>query len=285
MRLRPAQIVVIAVALGAGGLAAMLMGGRREPAPVARPTTAPEPTMRTVDVLVAAADVPMGKVLTSEDLQWRRWPEDASSDNFVMRRAGDSGQAAMDEAIGSIARASFVHGEPIRPAKLAKGGRGFMSAILSPGMRAIASPIDDPSRGAGAFILPNDRVDVILARRNANPAGQIDGMTHTSSTVLRNVRVLAIDQVVEERNGEKTIVGRTATLELTPAQAELLALARELGTLSLSLRSLADSARATLAGEAGDDGEALFSGRPGGRLTIVRHGQAQSVPTTGQGAE
>ncbi|MCZ0736039.1 Flp pilus assembly protein CpaB [Phreatobacter sp. AB_2022a] len=285
MRLRPAQIVVIAVALGAGGLAAMLMGGRREPAPVAQPIAAPEPTIRTVDVLVAAADVPMGKVLTSADLQWRRWPEEAGSDSFVVRRAGDTGQAAMDEAIGSIARTAFVHGEPIRPAKLIKGGRGFMSAILNPGMRAIAAPIDDPSRGAGAFILPNDRVDVILARRNAGPAAQGEGMTHTSSTVLRNVRVLAIDQVVEERNGDKAIVGRTATLELTPAQAELLALARELGTLSLSLRSLADSAAATLAGEAGDDGDPLFSTRHGGRLTIVRHGQPQSVPTTGQGAE
>lgn len=285
MRLKPAQIVVIAVALGAGGLAAMLMGGRREPAPVVQPTVAPEPTMRTVDVLVAATEVPMGKVLTSEDLQWRRWPEEAGSDNFVVRRAGDSGQAAMDEAIGSIARTTFVQGEPIRPAKLIKGGRGFMSAILAPGMRAVAAPIDDPSRGAGAFILPNDRVDVILARRNVNPAAQTDGMTHTSATVLRNVRVLAIDQVVEERNGEKTIVGRTATLELTPAQAESLALARELGTLSLALRSLADSARSTLAGEAGDDGDPLFSARHGGRLTIVRHGQTQSVPATGQGAE
>lgn len=285
MRLKPAQIVVIAVALGAGGLAAMLMGGRKAPEPVVQQAPTPAPEMRTVDVLVAGAEIPMGKVLSPGDIQWRRWPEEAGSDNFVVRRAGDTGQAAMDEAIGSIARTSFAQGEPIRPAKLIKGGRGFMSAILSPGMRAIAAPIDDPSRGAGAFILPNDRVDVILARRTNSAAGQGDGMTHTSSTVLRNVRVLAVDQVVEEKNGEKTIVGRTATLELTPAQAETLALSRELGTLSLALRSLADSMSSNLAGETGDDGDPLFSSRHGGRMTIVRHGTVQSVPTSPQGSE
>ncbi|MBN8938205.1 MAG: Flp pilus assembly protein CpaB [Rhizobiales bacterium] len=283
--MKPAQIVVIAVALGAGGLAAMLMGGRKAPEPVVQLAPAPAPEMRTVDVLVASAEIPMGKVLSPADIQWRRWPEEAGSDNFVIRRAGDTGQAAMDEALGSIARASFAQGEPIRPAKLIKGGRGFMSAILAPGMRAIAAPIDDPSRGAGAFILPNDRVDVILARRTNNAAGLGDGMTHTSSTVLRNVRVLAVDQVVEEKNGEKTIVGRTATLELTPAQAETLALSRELGTLSLALRSLADAMSSNLAGDTGDDGDPLFSSRHGGRMTIVRHGTVQSVPTSPQGSE
>ncbi|MGL4289045.1 MAG: Flp pilus assembly protein CpaB [Phreatobacter sp.] len=285
MRLKPAQIVVIAVALGAGGLAAMLMGGRKTPEPVVQQAPAPVPEMRTVDVLVASIEIPMGKVLSPADIQWRRWPEEAGSDNFVIRRAGDTGQVAMDEALGSIARASFAQGEPIRPAKLIKGGRGFMSAILAPGMRAIAAPIDDPSRGAGAFILPNDRVDVILARRTNNAAGLGDGMTHTSSTVLRNVRVLAVDQVVEEKNGEKTIVGRTATLELTPAQAETLALSRELGTLSLALRSLADAMSSNLAGDTGDDGDPLFSSRHGGRMTIVRHGTVQSVPTSPQGTE
>ncbi|QCK85301.1 Flp pilus assembly protein CpaB [Phreatobacter aquaticus] len=283
MRLKPAQIVVIAVALGAGGTAAMLMGGRRAPAPMveqAAPVAAPE--IKTVDVLVANADVPMGKVLTAGDVIWRRWPEEAGSSNFIIRRSGENGTAAMEETLGSIARSTFVQGEPIRPNRLIKGSRGFMSAILTPGMRAVAAPVDDPSRGAGAFILPNDRVDVILARRTANAAAQAEGMTHTTSTVLRNIRVLAVDQAVEERNGEKTIVGRTVTLELTASQAETLALSRELGTLSLALRSLADSAAANLAGEAGADGEPMF-GAQDGRMTIVRHG-VRSV-TGAQGAE
>ncbi len=282
MRLKPAQIVVIAVALGAGGLAAMLMGDRRPPAPTPQQAVAPPPSVPTVEVLVAAVDLPLGKIVAPGEVMWRRWPEEAGTGNFVVRRSGDTGTAALDEVVGSIVRTTFVAGEPIRPARLVKGNRGFMSAILTPGMRAIAAPIDDPSRGAGAFILPNDRVDVILARRTGNAAAQAEGMTHSTSTVLRNVRILAIDQVVEERGGEKTIVGRTATLELTPGQAETLALARELGTLSLSLRSLADSAVSNLAGEAAGSGEALFGGNEG-RIAIVRHG-VRSV-AGGQGPE
>jgi pilus assembly protein CpaB len=281
MRLKPAQMVVIAVALGAGGFAAVLMGGRRPPPPTMQ-QAAPAPEVPSLDVLVANVDLPLGKIIQPGDVTWRRWPDDAGTGNFVVRRRGDAGTASMDETVGSIVRTAFIAGEPIRPARLVKGNRGFMSAILTPGMRAIAAPIDDPSRGAGAFILPNDRVDVILARRNGNAAAQADGMTHTTATVLRNVRVLAVDQVVEERGGEKTIVGRTATLELTPAQSETLALARELGTLSLALRSLADSAVANLAGEGAGDGEALF-GSQEGRMTIVRHGVRST--TTPQGNE
>jgi len=281
MRLKPAQMVVIAVALGAGGFAAILMGGRRPP-PAEVQQAAPAPEVPSLDVLVANVDLPLGKIIQPGDVAWRRWPDDAGTGNFIVRRRGDAGTASMDETVGSIVRSAFIAGEPIRSARLVKGNRGFMSAILTPGMRAIAAPIDDPSRGAGAFILPNDRVDVILARRNGSAAAQADGMTHTTSTVLRNVRVLAVDQVVEERGGEKTIVGRTATLELTPAQSETLALARELGTLSLALRSLADSAVANLAGEGAGDGEALF-GSQEGRMTIVRHG-VRSV-TTPQGNE
>jgi pilus assembly protein CpaB len=283
MRLKPAQMVVIAVALGAGGVAAMLMRSRPAPAPAVEQTAAPtQAPIATVEVLVARNDLPLGKVIAPDDVVWRRWPEEAGTANFIVRRPGETGTAAVEEAVGSIVRTTFVAGEPIRAARLVKGNRGFMSAILTPGMRAIAAPIDDPSRGAGAVILPNDRVDVILARRNANADAQAEGMTHTTQTVLRNVRVLAIDQVVEERGGEKTIVGRTATLELTPAQAETLALARELGTLSLALRSLADSSAANLAGAGASDGEQPFGGQDG-RLTIVRHG-VRSV-TTLQGQE
>ncbi len=271
MRLKPAQMVVIAVALGAGGLAAMMMGSRRPAAPLPQQVAAPAPQIPTVEVLVANVDLPLGKIILPNDVTWRRWPEEAGTGSFVVRRNGDTGSAAMDEVIGSIVRTTFVPGEPIRPNRLVKGNRGFMSAILTPGMRAIAAPIDDPSRGAGAFILPNDRVDVILARRNSGAAAATEGLTHTTATVLRNVRVLAVDQTVEERGGEKTIVGRTATLELTPGQAETLALARELGTLSLSLRSLADSAVSNLAGEGAGTGDALF-GATEGRISIVRHG-------------
>jgi pilus assembly protein CpaB len=113
-------------------------------------------------------------------------------------------------------------------------GSGFMAAILPTGMRAVATQIT-PETGAGGFILPNDRVDVIVTPRGAN-----DKSNSTSETILRNVRVLAIDQNVEEKNGQKVVVGKTATLELTPGQAETLALSQQLGLLSLALRSIAE---------------------------------------------
>ena len=119
-----------------------------------------------------------------------------------------------------IVRAPFVAGEPIREAKLVNAkGSGFMAAILPSGMRAVSTKLR-LKPGAGGFILPNDRVDVIMTPRNRDDKGG----DRTSETILRNVRVLAIDQNVEEKNGQKVVVGKTATLELSPGQAETLAL-------------------------------------------------------------
>jgi pilus assembly protein CpaB len=138
-----------------------------------------------------------------------------------------------------IARAPFVTGEPIREAKLVNGkGSGFMAAILPSGMRAVSTQIS-PETGAGGFILPNDRVDVILTRQQTT--GAAGSQRQTSETILDNIRVLAIDQNVQEKDGQKVVVGKTATLELSPKQAETLALAQRLGSLSLALRSIADA--------------------------------------------
>ena len=112
-----------------------------------------------------------------------------------------------------------------------------MAAILPAGMRAVSTEISAET-GAGGFILPNDRVDVLLTRREQ---GQQSADAITTETILRNIRVLAIDQTVEEKNGQKVVVGKTATLELGPQQAETLAMSRQRGTISLALRSLADA--------------------------------------------
>jgi pilus assembly protein CpaB len=139
---------------------------------------------------------------------------------------------------GSIARAPFVAGEPIRDAKLVKAkGSGYMAAILPPGMRAVSTEIS-PETGAGGFILPNDRVDVILSRRGRDSDKDAPNQ---AEIVLSNIRVLAIDQAVEEKNGQKVVIGKTATLELSPPQAETLATSRQLGTISLALRSITDA--------------------------------------------
>ncbi len=181
----------------------------------------------------------MGQTVSPGDVQWQDWPASAATGNFI--RKSDRPDA-IEKLSGSIARAPFVNGEPIREAKLVNAkGSGFMAAILPSGMRAISTQIS-PETGAGGFILPNDHVDVILTRRDRTPTRTAGGGdTHSSETILTNVRVLAIDQNVQEKNGQKVVVGKTATLELTPSQTETLALSQQLGTLSLALRSITDA--------------------------------------------
>ncbi len=114
-----------------------------------------------------------------------------------------------------------------------------MAAILPTGMRAISTEIS-PETGAGGFILPNDRVDVILSKREKNPDRSGSPDIINSEIILSNVRVLAIDQAPKEKDGQNNVVGKTVTLELKPEQAETLARSRQSGTLALALRSIAD---------------------------------------------
>src|SRR5471030_3129326 len=236
-RMKSARIVVLAVAIGAGGLAALL-AGRSEPPPEVKPEAAkPE----TVDVLVARADIPMGNAMSPGDVQWQAWPASASTGNFIRKT---NRPTAIEDLSGWIARVPFVAGEPIREAKLVNAkGSGFMAAILPTGMRAVSTQIS-PENGAGGFILPNDHVDVILTRRDPNAEKSGGGSeARTSETVLSNIRVLAIDQNVEEKNGQKVVVGKTATLELSPPQAETLVLSQQIGSLSLALRSVTNASQ------------------------------------------
>jgi pilus assembly protein CpaB len=238
--MKAARIVVLGVAVVAGGLAA-LMAGRQA---VVQAPPAPEPVAKldTTEVLVAKGDIGLGQSVSGSDMQWQTWPVAAAGPYFI--RKPDKPNAIQDFS-GSIARAPMVAGEPIREAKLIKAnGSGFMAAILPSGMRAVSTEIS-PETGAGGFILPNDHVDVLLSRRDREAEKSAGHDSFVSETILNNIRVLAIDQAVEEKNGQKVVVGKTATLELGPRQAETLALARQLGTLSLALRSLADGSKPT----------------------------------------
>ncbi len=227
-----ARIVVLTIAVGAGGVAAYLASGS-DPKPVAEPVA----QLQTVDVLVAKSDIGLGKSVTAEDLQWQTWPAATASNNFIRRNERPE---ATKEVIGSIARAPFIAGEPIREPKLVRAdGSGFMAAILPTGMRAISTEIS-PETGAGGFILPNDRVDVILSKRAKDPDQKNGPDVVNSEVILSNVRVLAIDQAPKEKDGQNSVVGKTVTLELKPEQTETLARARQSGTLSLALRSIAD---------------------------------------------
>lgn len=261
--MKVARIAVLGIALAAGGAAALLLRGGETPPPAPVPV-AEKPQAPKLEVLVAGVDLPMGQSLKTTDLRWQSWPNDAPAAGLIKRSESPN---VADELAGSIVRNAFLNGEPIRREKLIKGNGGFMSAILPSGMRAVAISID--TRGAtsaGGFILPNDRVDVIQTTR----AGSDEGTAPANAeTILTNVRVLAIGQNIQERNGEKVVTGETATLELAPAQAEQVILAQKIGQLSLALRSLAD------VNETGTP--TRQRAEPSNKLDIIRFGVSQQA--------
>jgi pilus assembly protein CpaB len=262
--MKAARIVVLAVALGAGGIAAYLASGSKEAPPA--PAPAPVVQIDTVEILVAKGDINMGQVVSAQDIQWQIWPASAASSYFVRKKDRPT---AIEQLTGSIARSPFVAGEPIREAKLIKAnGSGFMAALLPSGMRALSTEIS-PETGAGGFILPNDRVDVLLTRRDREAEKATGIEAHITETILSDVRVLAIDQTIEEKNGQRVVVGRTATLEVSPGQAETLAVSRQRGVLSLALRSLID---ANAPAVAADDENTKRR-----RLNMVRFGVSTST--------
>ena len=260
-----ARIVVLTIALGAGGVAAYLASGTDTK------TVAVEPAAQlpTVDVLVARADIGLGQSLKPDDLQWQTWPASSNSNSFIRR--GERPEATTQVA-GSIARAPFIAGEPIREQKLVRAdGSGFMAAILPTGMRAISTEIS-PESGAGGFILPNDRVDVILSKREKG-ADKNGADVVNSEIILSNVRVLAIDQAPKEKDGQNAVIGKTVTLELKPEQAETLARSRQTGTLALALRSIADL---NVVENISEDSAAL---KKGVGINVVRYGVLSATTT------
>jgi pilus assembly protein CpaB len=256
-RMTPARIAVLAVAVVAGGIAAYLASGSDDkPAP-------PVAQLPTVDVLVAKNEIGLGQTVKAEDLQWQTWPTASASGTFIKRSERPE---ATGQIKGMIARAPFIAGEPIREPKLVKAdGSGFMAAILPTGMRAVSTEIS-PETGAGGFILPNDRVDVLLTKRDKNADKGAPEIVN-SEVILSNVRVLAIDQAPKEKEGASALVGRTVLLELKPEQAETLARSKQMGTLSLALRSIAD---VNMVENLDDD--AQQRARRGGSVNVIRYG-------------
>jgi pilus assembly protein CpaB len=222
--MKGARIIVLSVALAAGGLAALLANHKSGPV---------KQTAQNVDsgaILVAKTDIPVGTQISPQAMEWQAWPATAVGGKFIRKKNRPD---AIKKLSGLTARVPFVAGEPIFEAKLVNAkGAGYLAAILPSGMRAVSTRIS-PETGAGGFILPNDHVDVILTRKERGAAD--------SETILRDVRVLAIDQAVQEKDGKKVVVGKTATLELSPRSVETLALAQQQGSLSLALRSISDA--------------------------------------------
>jgi pilus assembly protein CpaB len=262
--MKPAKLMVLGVAGVAGIAAVWLTASLRTPPQVVVREAKPAETVPMTDVLVAASDLAVGTQVSQELLRWQRWPRSAVSELMITK---DSMPNALAEVAGSISRAPSLAGEPIRRDKMIKGSNGgFMSAILPEGRRAVAiNIVSSGARTAGGFILPNDRVDVIRTGRDEDAVRNRQQDVFLAETILQNIRVLAIGQNVQERNGEKVVIGETATLELDPRQAELVTLAQRTGELSLVLRSLADANKQS------------EQPREEAGLTVVRYGVSQTI--------
>jgi pilus assembly protein CpaB len=222
------RVIILIVAVSAGGLCAWLLLTSNNQTEVAQPV-APSKAM---EVLVAASDLPQGQVVSEKDLRWQQWPSDAVAATYITRANKPDAVTALK---GSMARTRFVAGEPIQEQKMSRTPSGMLASLLPSGKRAVAVRVSAES-AAGGFILPNDRVDVI---HTSSKAGQLGDLESASKTILTNIKVLAIDQRANDIK-DPVFVGKTATLELDSDQAEVLAAGQVGGTLSLALRSYED---------------------------------------------
>jgi pilus assembly protein CpaB len=262
------RIIVLGFALVAASAAALLarslMGGGT---PKVEARIAPPPIAMS-EVLVADSNIQPGLTLSSDMVKWQRWPASAVDSSFITHASTPN---LADALKGTVVRVPLYAGQPITNTAIVHGDEtGFMAAQLQPGMRAVSITISVDS-GAGGFILPNDRVDLMLTVKTN------DSPPHVKvKTILADVRVLAVDQTFKEDKNTKTLVGKTATLELTPVQAELVAAAQNMGSLSLSLRGLGDNdAVASAKAFSGDDGP----------VAVIRYGimHANDSASTVQG--
>ncbi|MCO5072040.1 MAG: Flp pilus assembly protein CpaB [Rhizobiaceae bacterium] len=262
------RLIILGVAVaaaGGAGYVAKFMSAEKPKVTIA----APPPEIATSEVLVLNADVPMGASLTDK-ISWQNWPKDAVNDAFITRGAEPE---ALEEFGSSLARVPLYAGEPVRKSKLVGGGASFLSSVLPAGYRAVATSISADT-SAGGFILPNDFVDVIMVRRAESASSATGGFS--TETILKNIRVLAIDQTIQEdEEGKQVRVGQTATLELTPQQAEIITVAQQMADrLTLTLRAVADSNERPT-----DQADYLVSGRGKGVVRVIKSGQVSEVGT------
>jgi pilus assembly protein CpaB len=262
--MRATRVIVLGLAAGSALTAAYLANNFLD-----EPGTeiAETKKVETGEILVASRDIAVGDRIEETALSWTSWPANQISPTMISRAANPDAKTKLSNG---RARIPMFNGEPVHEKKIVQpNDGGFMAAILPKGRRAISVRISAET-GAGGFILPNDRVDVILTRKLA---GGSSGERQLSETVLSNVRVLAIDQTFkQDEKGEQVVVGKTATLELELAQAEVVAMAESSGQLSLALRSIAESDNTDLGDDAPLLSEKFARGSSGSEITISRWG-------------
>ena len=231
------RTVILLLALMSGGGAAWMSIGGSGAAPAATPFLDGPATVQMTEVLVAAEDLPSGSPLHVAALRWQSWPADGLHSAFITR---DQRPEAMSDFNGLMSRNALFAGEPISDGKFTAGDSGALSIILAAGRRAVAVRIS-AENSAGGFVLPNDRVDVFLTTSRPTAGGE---NIVNSNLILRNVKVLAVDQTVD--GSSEAVVGKTATLELTPSEVEILTAAEVAGSISLALRAMVDNGEESL---------------------------------------
>ena len=227
-------------------MAKSMFTGSSAPQAVARPVAPVGP-----EILVATRNLPVGTIITAESIRYQPWPEGLVQDAYFIRGEDNGDPSTL---LGTVVRAEINIGQPVTRGTLIRPGeRGFLAAALGPGMRAVTVSVSETS-GVAGFVFPGDRVDMMLTQE---VEGGGDGAPlQVSETIIRNIRVLAVDQRLDTRdeNGNQVARNRdTVTFEATPRMAEKIAVAQRLGSISLALRSLADNTteleRAIAAGE------------------------------------
>ena len=255
MRLRVILLLLIAVGVGLGTvqLTRQWLENERARFERAAPEAAPTPAPASQFVLVAAADLPPGHFIIQDDLRWQAWPDDTLAENYIVRRGGSGGGEPNGQLVGAVVRNSVSGGQPVTENMVVRPGeRGFLAAVLTPGMRAISVPVNDTTSVAG-FVFPGDRVDLLLThtvRIAGNRDSGDDPAFRATETILTDVRVLAIDQrLTDPADGPR--IPHTATIEVDPREAEMVQVMMQMGALSLSLRSLSPAG----AGPAGEEAD------------------------------
>jgi len=236
------KVVLLVGALSVAGVTAFaartLVAGAAAPEASAAP--APAPVVDGPEVLVATKALPVGTILDAAALKFQPWPKELVGNAYYLREKTD-----LQSLIGTVVRNPISAGQPVTQGQLVKpGDRGFLAAALGPGMRAVAVPVSQ-NTGVAGFVFPGDRIDLVLTQSvDANGTGDTRALK-VSETIIRNIRVLATDQRTDntaDAEGKTPVTTfTTVTVEATPKIAEQIAVAQQLGTLSLSLRSLADS--------------------------------------------
>jgi pilus assembly protein CpaB len=307
--MKTSRYVVLGIAAIAGILLFFLVRGMMSGKATTEATATPAPVaapVATAHVLVANRNIKAGEHIAEADLRWQDWPanmvtaayitdqpvtpvpepagsvtpangsEDAATkaqqtgNDIAAAAKRTLGPNAKTALTGSVAREDILANEPVIEAKIVRADQGgFMAVMLAPGMRAVAVPVSVDNT-AGGFILPGDRVDILVTHQTPRVGGS--GTVDSVQPVLRNVRVLAIDQQVNVEE-KQNVIGATATLEVAPVDGQALVLAKASGTLSLMLRSYADAA--------GPSGlvTAIPTGGDGS-VRVFRNGQSSDVLVT-----